>query len=125
MHAHQYADFATMRGDSSDGLPGVAGVGDKTAATLLQRFGDIDAIIAAAQDPDGDMGPGPRGKIKAALDYLAVAPTGGRGRPRHRPRLPRPHPARASPPTRRCWPRISEKFGLGGSVDRLVETLAR
>ena len=74
VHARQYADFATMRGDSSDGLPGVAGVGDKTAATLLQRFGDIDAIIAAAQDPDGDMGPGPRGKIKAALDYLAVAP---------------------------------------------------
>ncbi|HEX5335736.1 MAG TPA: 5'-3' exonuclease, partial [Propionicimonas sp.] len=74
VHAHQYADFATLRGDSSDGLPGVAGVGDKTAATLLQRFGDIDAIIAAAQDPDGDMGPGPRGKIKAALDYLAVAP---------------------------------------------------
>src|SRR6478672_8148901 len=74
VHAHQYADFATMRGDSSDGLPGVSGVGDKTAATLLQRFGDIDTIIAAAQDPDGDMGPGPRGKIKAALDYLAVAP---------------------------------------------------
>ena len=32
-----------MRGDASDGLPGVAGVGEKTAATLLQRFGDIDA----------------------------------------------------------------------------------
>ncbi len=71
----QYADFAAMRGDASDGLPGVAGVGEKTAATLLQRFGDLDAIIAAAQDPDSDMGPGPRGKIKASLDYLAVAPT--------------------------------------------------
>jgi 5'-3' exonuclease len=72
--AHQYADFATMRGDASDGLPGVPGVGEKTAATLLQRFGDMDAIVAAAIDPDGDMGPGPRGKIKAAADYLAVAP---------------------------------------------------
>ncbi|MFC6044058.1 5'-3' exonuclease [Nocardioides hankookensis] len=72
--AHQYADFATLRGDASDGLPGVAGVGEKTAATLLQRFGDIDGIVAAANDPDGDMGPGPRGKIKAAADYLAVAP---------------------------------------------------
>ena len=38
--AHQYADLATLRGDASDGLPGVAGVGDKTAATLLNRFGD-------------------------------------------------------------------------------------
>ncbi|WP_028644294.1 5'-3' exonuclease [Nocardioides sp. URHA0020] len=72
--ARQYADFATLRGDASDGLPGVAGVGEKTAATLLQRFGDMDAIIAAAVDPDGDMGPGPRGRIKAAADYLAVAP---------------------------------------------------
>jgi 5'-3' exonuclease len=73
--AHQYADFATLRGDSSDGLPGVAGVGEKTAATLLGRFGDIAGIVAAAQDPDSDMGPGPRGKVKAAADYLEVAPT--------------------------------------------------
>ncbi|MBB6625828.1 5'-3' exonuclease [Nocardioides sp. KIGAM211] len=73
--AAQYAAFATMRGDASDGLPGVAGVGDKTAATLLNRFGDLDAIVAAALDPDSDMGPGPRGKLKAAADYLEVAPT--------------------------------------------------
>ena len=74
VEAHQYADFATLRGDASDGLPGVAGVGDKTAATLLGRFGDIAGIVAAAQDPASEMGPGPRGKIKAAADYLAVAP---------------------------------------------------
>jgi 5'-3' exonuclease len=74
IEARQYADFATMRGDASDGLPGVKGVGEKTAATLLQRFGDMDGIVAAAADPASDMGPGPRGKIKAAADYLAVAP---------------------------------------------------
>jgi 5'-3' exonuclease len=72
--AAQYADFATLRGDPSDGLPGVPGVGEKTAATLLQRFGDIAGIQAAATEVDSDMGPGPRGKIKAAADYLAVAP---------------------------------------------------
>jgi 5'-3' exonuclease len=72
--ASQYADFATLRGDASDGLPGVAGVGDKTAATLLGRFTDIAAIVAAAADPASDLAPGPRGKIKAAADYLAVAP---------------------------------------------------
>ena len=72
--ARQYADFATLRGDASDGLPGVAGIGEKTAATLLQRFGDIDGILAAAQDPDSDLGPGPRAKVKAAVDYLSVAP---------------------------------------------------
>ena len=72
--ARQYADFATLRGDASDGLPGVPGVGEKTAATLLNRFDDIDGIVVAAADPDAELGPGPRGKIKAAADYLAVAP---------------------------------------------------
>ena len=71
--AGQYADFATLRGDASDGLPGVAGVGDKTAAALLGKFGDMAGIVAAAHDPDAELGPGPRGKIKAAHDYLAVA----------------------------------------------------
>ena len=41
--AAQYADFAAMRGDSSDGLPGVAGIGEKTAASLLAEFGDLAA----------------------------------------------------------------------------------
>ncbi len=75
VEARQYADFATLRGDSSDGLPGVAGVGEKTAATLLQRFGTIDGIRAAAQDPESDLAPGPRRKILDAADYLEVAPT--------------------------------------------------
>ena len=70
----QYADFATLRGDASDGLPGVAGVGDKTAATLLLKYGDLAGIRAAAADPRSDLGPGPRGKITAAADYLDVAP---------------------------------------------------
>jgi 5'-3' exonuclease len=71
----QYADFATMRGDASDGLPGVAGVGEKTASSLLLRFGDLQGIVAAAGDPGSDMSPGPRRKILDAADYLAVAPT--------------------------------------------------
>lgn len=70
----QYADFATMRGDASDGLPGVAGVGEKTAAGLLATFGDLDGIVAAAADPASGMAAGPRAKILAAADYLAVAP---------------------------------------------------
>jgi 5'-3' exonuclease len=70
----QYADFATLRGDASDGLPGVAGVGDKTAATLLRRFDSIEALLAAVDDPASDLAPGPRGKLRDAADYLAVAP---------------------------------------------------
>jgi 5'-3' exonuclease len=75
VEARQYADFATLRGDASDGLPGVKGVGEKTAATLLQRFADIPALLAAVDDPASDLAPGPRGKLRDAADYLAVAPT--------------------------------------------------
>ncbi len=74
VEASQYADFATLRGDASDGLPGVAGVGDKTAATLLQRFGSMAGILAAVDDPDSDLGPNPRSKLRNSVDYLAVAP---------------------------------------------------
>ena len=44
----QYADLATLRGDPSDGIPGAAGIGAKTAATYLQKFGDLEGILAAA-----------------------------------------------------------------------------
>jgi 5'-3' exonuclease len=73
VHARQYADFAAMRGDSSDGLPGVKGIGDKSAASLLADHGDLDGIIAAAQAGTG-MPAGQQAKILAALPYLAVAP---------------------------------------------------
>jgi 5'-3' exonuclease len=71
----QYADFATLRGDASDGLPGVSGVGEKTAASLLLAYGDLQGIVAAAADPSSEMSPSPRRKILDAADYLAVAPT--------------------------------------------------
>ena len=70
----QYADFATMRGDASDGLPGVPGIGEKTAASLLLKYGDLRGIVAAAGDPASDMSPGPRRRILDAAEYLLVAP---------------------------------------------------
>jgi len=73
--AAQYADFATLRGDTSDGLPGVAGVGDKTAASLLAEFGDLAGIIAAADDPSVPLSASVKAKIRAAADYLTRAPT--------------------------------------------------
>ncbi|WP_267899292.1 5'-3' exonuclease [Nocardia stercoris] len=68
-----YADMATLRGDASDGLPGVPGIGDKSAATLISRFGSLDALIAAAADPATDLARGVRAKLEAAADYLAAA----------------------------------------------------
>jgi 5'-3' exonuclease len=120
--AAQYAAFATLRGDSSDGLPGVAGIGEKTAATLLNRFGDMDAIIAAAADPDADLGPAPRRRIKEAAAYLEVAPTvvavvRDLDLGEYDATLPRTpaHPDRVV--------ELDQRWGLGGSAVRLVEAL--
>jgi len=46
----QYADYAALRGDPSDNLAGIPGVGEKTAAKLINQYGDIDSVIAAAND---------------------------------------------------------------------------
>jgi 5'-3' exonuclease len=120
--AHQYADFATLRGDTSDGLPGVAGVGEKTAATLLNRFADMDGILAAVADSGSDLGPGPRGKIRAAADYLEVAPTvvavardlDVAGTPTALPRTP-------ADPDRVL--ELARRYNLEGPAQRLVEAL--
>jgi len=58
---HLYADFAILRGDPSDGLPGVAGVGAKTAAALLRRHGGIEGILA-----NMDWAPATRSYLEAA-----------------------------------------------------------
>jgi 5'-3' exonuclease len=70
----QYADFAVMRGDASDGLPGVAGIGEKTAASLLVQYQDLEGIIAAALDPTSPMSPAVRTRLANAAAYLEVAP---------------------------------------------------
>lgn len=43
----RYVDYAALRGDPSDNLPGVPGVGDKTAARLVNEHGDLDGIYAS------------------------------------------------------------------------------
>jgi 5'-3' exonuclease len=73
--AAAYVDYATMRGDASDGLPGVSGIGDKTAATLISAHGDLEGILAEASRPESKINGSVRSKLAAAIDYLAVAPT--------------------------------------------------
>jgi len=72
-----YADFAVLRGDPSDGLPGVAGVGAKTAAALIGEFGDLVGIRAAAERTVVAKPPLTAAvlkKLHAATDYLDRAP---------------------------------------------------
>jgi 5'-3' exonuclease len=70
----RYADFAVLRGDPSDGLPGVPGIGEKTAATLIRAFGDLGALKDALDKGHGGFPAGTRKKLEAARDYLDVAP---------------------------------------------------
>jgi len=119
----QYADFAVLRGDASDGLPGVAGIGEKTAASLLQQFGDLDALIAAAADPEVPLSATMRARISGAADYLDVAPTvvevvRDLEFPPFEARL-RPLDASEVAEVQR----LGEEWNLGGSVQRVLQAL--
>jgi 5'-3' exonuclease len=70
-----YAELALLRGDPSDGLPGVPGIGEKTAAALLAQHGSLTQILAAAHDPASTMAAGLRAKLLTAADYIDAAAT--------------------------------------------------
>ncbi|HEY8807421.1 MAG TPA: 5'-3' exonuclease H3TH domain-containing protein [Candidatus Limnocylindria bacterium] len=117
MPGDRYLDYALMRGDPSDGLPGVAGIGEKTASSVLRRYGSLDAAIAAS-----DLDPAIRLKLKRSADYLEaarrvvapVADTPVRGGDGTIPTAPRdPERARV----------LGERYRLSGSVDRLIAAL--
>jgi 5'-3' exonuclease len=69
--ADRYAEFAILRGDPSDGLPGVRGVGEKTARDLVIAFPSIDAMLEAAEAGAVLIKPGVRAKLLESRDYLA------------------------------------------------------
>ena len=71
--AAQYVDFSVLRGDASDGLPGVKGIGEKSAAGLVASYGSLAAMAEAASDPDSQMSAGMRAKLAGAIDYLGPA----------------------------------------------------
>ncbi|CAB4902366.1 unannotated protein [freshwater metagenome] len=73
VRADQYVDYAVMKGDPSDGLPGVPGVGEKTAAKLLAEHGDLPGIQQAAADPASKITPKIRGSIIDSADYIERA----------------------------------------------------
>lgn len=71
---HQYVDFAVLRGDPSDGLPGVPGIGEKTAAALLAAHGDLDAILRAAEEtPEKPLTARLAAKLLDARGYIQAA----------------------------------------------------
>ena len=66
--AARYVDFAILRGDPSDGLPGVKGVGEKTARTLVERYPSLAALLADVES----LAPKLAANLAAARDYIAA-----------------------------------------------------
>jgi 5'-3' exonuclease len=117
--AANYADFAVLRGDPSDGLPGVPGVGEKTAAALVARFGTVEDIVLAAEKGSAGFPPGAANKVLAARDYLALAPGAVRGRVDiELPELDDALPAEPADPERLV--ELAEQLGIESSVNRML-----
>ena len=118
-----YAEYAVLRGDPSDGLPGVKGVGDKTAAALIRRFGTVDGVLAAlATGSDEGFPAGSRARLLAATDYLAVAPAVSRvvrdlPLPELQDGLPR------EPRDAAQLLALSDRWGLTSALERFLQAL--
>lgn len=118
----RYAEFATLRGDASDGLPGVRGIGEKTAASLVSTYGSLEKIVAAAHDPTSVLSPSVRKKIVEGEEYLKIAPDVVRCAtdvPLDDLDL-RIHPERID---REKVVELKKRWGLGVSMDRLISVL--
>ncbi len=116
--AARYVDYAVLRGDPSDGLPGVKGIGDKTAAALVEQYATLEAMIEAAGDPSATMRPAVRRGLQESADYVL------RAREVTTTVATLPLAVPESPgPDRDAVMELSERLGLGQSVARLVDAL--
>jgi 5'-3' exonuclease len=118
----RYALFATFRGDASDGLPGVKGIGEKGAALIASHFATIDDAISAARESDERLPAALARKIIAGEEYLSIAPTVvncARNVPL--PQIELAMPAALSDLSRIY--ELKDKYSLGASVDRLISAL--
>jgi 5'-3' exonuclease len=118
-----YADMAILRGDPSDGLPGVAGIGEKTAAKLISEFGSLAGLLAGAESGDPRVPKRARASLTAAADYLAVAPTVVRVVRDAPIRMDRSDAVPAAPADPDRVAELQRAWGLGASVDRLLAAL--
>ncbi len=118
----RYALFAMIRGDASDGLPGVRGIGEKGAAVIANAFTSIDEALNAARNDDERLTPLLRKRLIEGSDYIAIAPK------LVHCALDVPLPAMnldlpKAPQDLSEIYAFKERYGLGASVDRLIAAL--
>ena len=118
----RYGLFALFRGDPSDGLPGVRGIGEKGAALIANNFADVNAVIEGAHAGHPSLSTNLIKKILDGRDYLAIAPTLVQcATDILLPQVPLTLPQRPKDMT--AIYALKEQYGLGASVDRLVAAL--
>jgi 5'-3' exonuclease len=120
----RYALFAMIRGDASDGLPGVRGIGEKGAATIANLFITIEEALSAAHDGDERLTPLLRKRLIEGSDYIKIAPT----LVHCALDVPLPKMSLAVPQLQSDLSeiyRLKDHYGLGASVDRLIAALSR
>jgi 5'-3' exonuclease len=105
-----YADFAILRGDPSDGLPGIAGIGDKTAAQLVTRYGSVDKMIEAGvfRNEHADYLRKALKVVPPVRDLKIKVPRGRRD---------------SYPEDPEVVEALSKEYGVGTSFERLVKAL--
>jgi len=118
----RYALFAMIRGDASDGLPGVRGIGEKGAAVIANSFSTIEESLAAAHADDERLTPLIRKRLIEGSDYIKIAPT----LVHCALDVPIPTMEIALPQAPQDLSEIyafKDQYGLGASVDRLIAAL--
>ena len=117
-----YADMAVLRGDTSDGLPGVAGIGEKTAAKLITSYGTLESLRAAIDSGDPALKGAQRVRLEAATDYLDAAPrVVSVVRDAPLPDIDLTLPSAVADPA--LMSRLAVEHGLTSSFDRVLNAL--
>ena len=118
----RYALFAMFRGDPSDGLPGVRGIGEKGAALIANNFADVDDALAGAHNAHESLPAALAKKIIAGSHYLTIPPKVvqvARDVPLPQINLAMPQ----APRDLSAIYQFKERYGLGASIDRLISAL--
>jgi 5'-3' exonuclease len=118
----RYALFAMFRGDPSDGLPGVRGIGEKGAALIANNFASVEEALAAAHAEHEVLSKSLAKKIIEGTEYLKIAPT--LVNCARDVAIPQMEIAMPQKPTDLSdIYKIKDEYGLGASVDRLISAL--
>jgi 5'-3' exonuclease len=118
----RYALFAMIRGDASDGLPGLKGIGEKGAAQIANIYPDLPSVLSAAKKGDERLKPALIKKILESEEYAKIAPTLVHCA-LDVPLPPLDTKLDIDNVDLNELKKLQERFGLGASVDRLLAAL--